>query len=83
MGLWHAVSLKWFLWGLWHASGIIVYSRWARWKKKKLKGKSTLPKPAAFAIGMALTVLYSALGFAFITQPTAPDALKLLAAIFT
>ena len=83
MGLWHAVSLKWFLWGLWHASGIIVYSRWTRWKKKKMKGKAAiLPKPVSYVLGMALTVLYSGLGFAFITQPTALDALKLLAAIF-
>lgn len=82
MGLWHAVTIKWFLWGLWHASGIIVFSRWSRWKKKNMKGKKTLPGPVAYALGTALTVLFSGLGFAFITQPTAIDALNLLAAIF-
>ena len=82
MGLWHEVSLKWFLWGIWHASGIIIYSRWSRWKKRKFKKKKFLPVPVAYLTGMMLTVLYSGLGFAFITQDSAYQAILLLAAIF-
>ncbi|MES0488482.1 MAG: MBOAT family O-acyltransferase [Leptospirales bacterium] len=81
MGLWHYASLNWILWGLWHASGIIIYSKLNRFRKKK-KIKKLLPKKIGYAVGMAITVIYSGLGFAFITQKTTSEALKLLGKVF-
>ncbi len=67
MGLWHNVSLNWFIWGLWHASGITVYSRWSK-SKRKLKKKLGwwLPQRIDYTIGVLITCFYSAMGFAFI-----------------
>lgn len=81
MGLWHYLSLNWLLWGMWHATGITVFSKWNRFKKrKKLRGK--VPKSVGYAMGMILTVLYSSLGFAFISMKSTEEAVRLLLAIF-
>jgi alginate O-acetyltransferase complex protein AlgI len=31
IGVWHGPKLGWMLWGLHHATGLIVLSRWTRW----------------------------------------------------
>ena len=89
MGLWHNISLNWLLWGLWHASGLTIYSKWQKFKrkhKKKLKGK--VPKYVGYPLGTGLTILYSSLGFSFIMLDSSKDminstlkSLRLLAAI--
>ena len=74
MGLWHNISLNWFLWGMWHATGLIVYSKWTRFKrrkKKEFKKRFNRPMPAfppkiAYGLGMLLTCLWAAFGYAFI-----------------
>lgn len=91
MGLWHNISLNWFIWGCWHASGIIIWSKWSRFKKKKMKKLPfLLPKKIAYTLGMLLTCLYSAMGFSFIMldshhnmlQSTKSSIVLLLALIF-
>jgi alginate O-acetyltransferase complex protein AlgI len=81
MGLWHYLSLNWILWGIWHASGITLFSKWNRYKRKHKKIKKMLPAKAAFALGVALTVIYSGMGFSFIMMDTTPKALRVLLAI--
>ena len=81
MGMWHQISLTWLCWGMWHASGIWCYGRWRRttfaaWLKHHLS------TPVAYALGTATTVLYSALGFAFIMAPSAGQSFRLLWEIF-
>lgn len=77
MGLWHNVSLNWFFWGIWHASGVTLYSKWSRFKKKnKKKMPFKLPKPVAFTFGMLLTCWYSAMGFSFIMLDTHHNMLQ-------
>lgn len=80
MGMWHFVSLNWFLWGLWHATGIILYKKWDRLKRKKFK-KIKVPAIIGTALGVSITVVYSGLGFSFITMSNATEALRLLLAI--
>lgn len=82
MGLWHYLSINWILWGIWHASGITIYSKWNRFKRKrKLGGK--LPAQATYTLGMLLTILYSSMGYSFIMMNSTPEAVRLLLAIFT
>lgn len=81
MGLWHYVSLNWVLWGIWHATGITVYSKWKRYKRQHKRLRKLLPSKVAFAVGVALTVVYSGLGFSFIMMDTTPKALRVLLAI--
>jgi len=81
MGLWHYISLKWLLWGLWHATGVTVYIRWDRYKRKK-KLMKLIPKNIAYIIGMVITVCYASLGYSFVIMESSKDALRLLGAIF-
>lgn len=93
MGLWHNLSYNWVMWGLWHASGLIIFAKWSKIKRKFLKKhkslKGVIPKPLGYGVGVGLTCLYSSGSFAFIfldgrtsmLQDT-KDALKLLLTIF-
>ncbi len=49
MGLWHYVDLNWTVWGLYHGTGLVVVSRWERWKKKRRKARKKAGKPPAAA----------------------------------
>lgn len=35
MGLWHAGAAPWVAWGLYHATGLILYQSWGRYRRKK------------------------------------------------
>lgn len=37
MGMWHAASPHWVLWGMWHAVGVTVYRYWDRFRRQYLK----------------------------------------------
>jgi len=82
MGLWHHISLNWVLWGVWHASGINIFSKWTRFKRKHKRLKKVLPGRISFSLGVAATVLFSSLGFSFIMMDTPERAIRLLLAIF-
>ena len=36
MGVWHAASPHWILWGMWHAVGVTVYRFWDRFRRRHL-----------------------------------------------
>ena len=61
-------------WGLYHGTGLVVVSRWERWKKKRRKArkKAGLPPAAGYEkfvswLGYPVTFLYVALGYAFVS----------------
>ncbi len=66
MGLWHNISLNWLLWGMWHATGIIIFNRWNRFKVKNKKLRGLLPSKLSYGLGMTATALFAAFGYAFI-----------------
>ncbi len=35
IGVWHAASLNWVCWGLWHATGVAVAAAWSRFKRAR------------------------------------------------
>lgn len=37
MGVWHAASPHWILWGMWHAVGVTLYRYWDRFRRQHLK----------------------------------------------
>lgn len=59
MGLWHAPSLPWVLWGLWHGGVLALGLRW----RKARRGKAPLPAWTV-AIAVPATVAYATLGHA-------------------
>ncbi|BCS31974.1 hypothetical protein TBR22_A11780 [Luteitalea sp. TBR-22] len=66
IGLWHAPSLGWILWGLYHATGLSLYGTWSRerrrrkWRGLDRPGWRWLGTPATMAFvvaGASLTAL--------------------------
>lgn len=79
-GLWHAGSLQWLAWGLYHASGIVVFLAWQRFKVRS-GWKQREPKWAAW-LGYPLTILFVSAGQVFPAtdrQGTFGDSLRMLA----
>lgn len=63
IGLWHAASLNWLLWGACHAFGVIVNQTWARYKrKKKLKQFNGLWWKAC---GIFMTFSFASVAYVF------------------
>jgi alginate O-acetyltransferase complex protein AlgI len=63
MGLWHAASPHWIIWGLWHGIGLCVLLYWGRFAmKRKIKIFKT---PLGAWAGRIMTIAYVALGGAF------------------
>jgi len=85
MGLWHYVDLNWTAWGLYHATGLVIVSRFQRWKKARRKARKKAGKPKAAAyekyiawLGYPATFLYVALGYAFVATPNLRQALTVI-----
>ena len=85
MGLWHAVSLNWALWGLYHGTGLVVVSRWersrkARHKRRKKAGLPPIPAWERYLswLGYPATFLFVALGYAFVATDSLRHALKII-----
>ena len=80
IGLWHELSLRFVLWGLYHAVGIMVFQAWLRqkrrWKFPVAKTRTT--KAFANGLAMLLTVHYVWLGFALVQQPDLRSAMTVL-----
>jgi alginate O-acetyltransferase complex protein AlgI len=85
MGLWHYVDLNWAAWGLYHGTGLVIVSRFERWKKARRKARKKAGKPRAAAyekyiawLGYPATFLYVALGYAFVSTQNLHQALKII-----
>jgi len=64
IGLWHAGTANWALWGLYHAAGVSVYQRFARWRRRRGLG----PRGGPFRwAGVPATFLFVAVSFVFTT----------------
>jgi alginate O-acetyltransferase complex protein AlgI len=60
MGLWHYVNLNWTFWALWHASGLVVVSRWKQYQRSRRKAKKrarAVPETAPVSVGSFLFAL--------------------------
>lgn len=78
IGLWHAASLLWLLWGLYHALGVTVYLTWARINRRRKWAAGRLGK----ALGMAMTFMFVSASFgitAVHNHGGVGDALRILA----
>lgn len=71
MGIWHAASLPWIAWGLYHATGIAIHNAWTRWlRRKKIEVLRTAPFQLA---AWLLTFLFVSAGYAFTSAHEVAD----------
>jgi len=57
MGVWHAASPNWILWGMWHATGVTLYRYYDRFRRKHLPFINTAHWGVALTNNL-LTVAY-------------------------
>lgn len=65
MGLWHAGSLNWIAWGLWHGAGVSTYLTWVRFKRKRPKLRALESRFLYRAACIGLTLAFVSAGYAF------------------
>ena len=60
IGVWHSAMPKWILWGAYHATGLVVYQKWVRTRRKRKWGwAESVPWRLA---GIGLTQLFVSAG---------------------
>jgi len=58
IGLWHGVTMGFFLWGVWHGIGLFIQNRWSEWTRTHMPAWGMTPR------GMML-LKYSGIFFTF------------------
>jgi alginate O-acetyltransferase complex protein AlgI len=66
MALWHAGSFHWLFWGWYHATGLVIFLTWSRYKRKR-KIKFPENTPILRHWGIPLTTAWVVGGYAFTT----------------
>jgi D-alanyl-lipoteichoic acid acyltransferase DltB (MBOAT superfamily) len=84
IGLWHGVTWNFAAWGLWHAVGLFVHSRYAEFARPRLGWLEARPglKRAAAALGTLLTFHYVVLGWVWFALPNLALSLRVLGRLF-
>ena len=63
VGIWHAGSWSYVIWGLYHATGVVLFQTWKRFKSRR---KLKLPTSGPWSlVGIVGTVLFVSSSFAF------------------
>ena len=72
IGLWHGVTWNFAAWGVWHAVGLFVHSRWADFTRPRLGWLESRPalRRVSDALGALLTFHYVALGWVWFALPS-------------
>lgn len=79
IGLWHELTLRFFLWGAWHGAGLIV---WQWWNRHGPRLPDDLPRWAqggVHALKVLATVNFVWFSFVLLQAPTVPMAFQIFA----
>jgi alginate O-acetyltransferase complex protein AlgI len=82
MGLWHAGTLNWVMWGGYHATGVCVFLKWSRIKRQRKW--TALDRGLWRYAGIPVTFIFVTGSFIFTTTNAAGPmaALRILAKLF-
>lgn len=84
IGLWHEVSVRFVVWALYHAMGVIIWREFQRLKRRL--GLPKLPHGACAMIGRVASILltfhFVAFGFSIARQPTLAATLEAVHTLF-
>ena len=67
IGLWHGITVGFFLWGLWHGLGLFIHNRWSNWIRPRLPAWSATQWGGRTVnlLGVLLTFNFVSLGWLF------------------
>lgn len=83
IGLWHEVSWKYVLWGLWHGAGLAAWQVLQVGKRRIFGSRPVLPAPLGKALGFVLTFHFVLLSFTLLGEGTVGDGFDRLQLIVT
>jgi len=76
LALWHELSLRWVVWGLWHGGGIAVWHGFQRLKGRLPPARSPVARGLLTALAVVLTWNFVGLSFALTKEPDLASALQ-------
>jgi alginate O-acetyltransferase complex protein AlgI len=82
IGLWHEISCRYLLWGLYNGLGIVVWQQFQRVKPLLPRLESAIAARALDAGSLVLTFHFVIFGFVLVNQPTLGQALAMYRSIF-
>lgn len=84
IGLWHGITVNFFIWGLWQGVALFVHKQWSDRSRRWYRGLSEKPwqKRLWTAVTWFLTFQYVTLGWVWFALPTPQLALETFAKLF-
>jgi alginate O-acetyltransferase complex protein AlgI len=84
IGLWHGVTLNFFLWGVWHGMGLFIQNRWSEWMRTRpfAWGTTSIGEAVLKYSNIFLTFQFVTLGWLFFALPDPAMSLKVLLRLF-
>ena len=84
IGLWHGVTLNFFLWGAWHGMGLFIQNRWSDWMRTRplAWGTTGVGEAVLKYSNIFLTFQFVTLGWLFFALPDPAMSLKVLLRLF-
>jgi D-alanyl-lipoteichoic acid acyltransferase DltB (MBOAT superfamily) len=84
IGLWHGITWNFFIWGLWHGTGLFVHKQWSDRTRKWYRGLGDHPgrKKAWTVFSWFLTFNFVVLGWVWFALPTVRTSLLTFARLF-
>ncbi len=84
IGLWHGVTLTFFIWGLWHAIGLWIHKNWSDRTRKWYRSLKTQPTRlrAWNIVGTLITFHFVVLGWVWFALPDVNIAIRMFARMF-
>lgn len=80
IGLWHGITLNFFIWGLWHGVGLFIHNRWLDQTRKRLGWLNERPWLARLSYGLSVLITFHfvALGWVWFVLPDPASAWAVL-----
>jgi D-alanyl-lipoteichoic acid acyltransferase DltB (MBOAT superfamily) len=84
IGLWHGITLNFFIWGVWHGVALFAHKQWSDRTRKWYRGLSEKPwqKRAWTFFSWFLTFQYVVLGWVWFLMPTPALAVQTYGKLF-
>jgi alginate O-acetyltransferase complex protein AlgI len=81
IGLWHEASLRYIVWGLYHAGGIVVWQRFQKVKRLLPQAEQPWARHVLHGLAVLLTFHFVMLGFALVKEPDLADGFGVMMSI--